>query len=211
MRSVARSCSSGTPSTRDTAPPTPTGSSTRSTPTRTRACSRCAPARWTTTPGGLPPTAHEDLSKTYGVHKGGPYRYFVNSRITTSYLSLNTIGGPLRKVANRKAINWAIDRPALLRVAGKFAGARTDQILPPNLRGFKQVDLYPLKGANPTRGEAALGRRQLEPDNPVLDDANECRPCPGAPVQPDAGRFRGDPEAAAVCGRDQDGGHQVTG
>ena len=107
--------------------------------------------------GGLPPTAHEDLSKTYGVHKGGPYRYFVNSRITTSYLSLNTIGGPLRKVANRKAINWAIDRPALLRVAGKFAGARTDQILPPNLRGFKQVDLYPLKGANPTRAKRLSG------------------------------------------------------
>jgi peptide/nickel transport system substrate-binding protein len=104
--------------------------------------------------GGLPPTAHDDLSRTYGVHKGGPYRYFVNSVISTTYLSLNTIGGALGKVSNRKAVNYAIDRPALLRVAGKFAGARTDQILPPNIRGFKQADLYPIKGANPTKAKS---------------------------------------------------------
>ena len=107
--------------------------------------------------GGLPPTAHDDLSKTYGVHKGGPYRYFVNSVVSTTYLALNTIGGPLGKLSNRKAVNYAIDRPALLRVAGKFAGARTDQILPPNMRGFKQADIYPLKGANPTRAKALSG------------------------------------------------------
>ncbi len=107
--------------------------------------------------GGLPPTAHDGLSKEYGVHKGGPYRYFVNSVVSTTYLALNTIGGPLGKVANRKAVNIAIDRPALLRVAGKFAGARTDQILPPNMRGFKQADIYPLKGANPTRAKQVSG------------------------------------------------------
>ena len=71
--------------------------------------------------------------------------------------SLNTIGGPLGKLSNRKAVNFAIDRPALLRVAGKFAGARTDQILPPNMRGFKQADIYPLKGANPTRAKQVSG------------------------------------------------------
>ena len=107
--------------------------------------------------GGLPPTAHDDLSKTYGVHKGGAYRYFVNSVISTTYLSLNTIGGPLGKLSNRKAVNVAIDRPALLRVAGKFAGARTDQILPPNMRGFKNANIYPLKGANPTLAKQLSG------------------------------------------------------
>ncbi len=107
--------------------------------------------------GGVPPTAHDGLSKEFGVKKGGNGRYFVNSSIITSYLALNTIGGPLGKVSNRKAVNIAIDRPALLRVAGKFAGARTDQILPPNLRGFKQADIYPLKGANPTRAKQVSG------------------------------------------------------
>jgi peptide/nickel transport system substrate-binding protein len=104
--------------------------------------------------GGVPATSIDSLSKEFGVHKGGPYRFFVNSVISTTYLSLNTIGGPLNKVNNRKAVNFAIDRPALLRVAGKFAGARTDQILPPNIRGFKQADIYPIKGANPTRAKA---------------------------------------------------------
>jgi peptide/nickel transport system substrate-binding protein len=107
--------------------------------------------------GGLPPTAHDSLSREYGVKKGGNGRYFVNSVISTTYLSLNTIGGPLGKVSNRKAVNYAIDRPALLRVAGKFAGARTDQILPPNIRGFRQADIYPLKGANPTRAKQISG------------------------------------------------------
>ncbi|HXH89550.1 MAG TPA: ABC transporter substrate-binding protein [Gaiellaceae bacterium] len=107
--------------------------------------------------GGLPPTAHDALSKEFGVKKGGPGRYYVNSVISTTYLAMNTIGGPLGKVGNRKAVNFAIDRPALLRVAGKFAGARTDQILPPNMRGFKQADIYPLKGANPARAKQASG------------------------------------------------------
>ena len=106
---------------------------------------------------GLPPTAHDSLSREYGVKKGGNGRYFVNSVISTTYLSLNTIGGPLGKLSNRKAVNIAIDRPALLRVAGKFAGARTDQILPPNIRGFKQADIYPLKGANPTLAKRVSG------------------------------------------------------
>ena len=101
--------------------------------------------------GGLPPTAHDDLSTQYGVHKGGNFRYFVNTGINTLYLALNTSRPALGKVSLRKAVNTAIDRPAMLRVAGKFAGRRTDQILPPNMQGFRDANLYPLKGANPTR------------------------------------------------------------
>ena len=101
---------------------------------------------------GLPPTAHDDISREFGVRKGGNGRYFVNTGINTTYLALNTSRPALRKVNLRKAINHAIDRPALLRVAGKFAGKRTDQILPPNMQGFREASLYPIKGANPTRG-----------------------------------------------------------
>ena len=39
-------------------------------------------------------------------------------------------------------------------MAGKYAGKRTDQILPPNMQGFRDVALYPIKGANPVRGRA---------------------------------------------------------
>ena len=103
---------------------------------------------------GLPPTAHDDLSRQYGVKKGGDGRYFVNTGINTTYLALNTSRPALGKVNLRKAINHAIDRPAMLRVAGKYAGKRTDQILPPNMQGFRDANLYPIKGANPARGRA---------------------------------------------------------
>ena len=42
----------------------------------------------------------------------------------------------------------------MLRVAGKYAGKRTDQILPPNMQGFRDAELYPIKGANPSAGRA---------------------------------------------------------
>jgi ABC-type transport system substrate-binding protein len=101
---------------------------------------------------GLPPTAHDDISRQFGVKKGGTGRYFVNTGINTTYLALNTSRPALGKVNLRKAINHAIDRPALLRVAGKYAGKRTDQILPPNMQGYREASLYPIKGANPSRG-----------------------------------------------------------
>jgi ABC-type transport system substrate-binding protein len=109
---------------------------------------------------GLPPTAHDDISRQFGVRKTGNGRYFVNTGINTTYLALNTSRPALRKVNLRKAINWAIDRPALLRVAGKYAGKRTDQILPPNLLGFQEANIYPIKGANVARGrQLAAGAR----------------------------------------------------
>ena len=36
---------------------------------------------------GLPPTAHDDLSRQFGVKKGGDGRYFVNTGINTDYLA----------------------------------------------------------------------------------------------------------------------------
>jgi len=103
--------------------------------------------------GGLPPTAHDDLAKQFGVKKGGNGRYFVNTGVNTLYLALNTSRTAFGKVNLRKAVNHAIDRPAMLRVAGKFGGRRTDQILPPNLRGYREASLYPLKGADPTKAK----------------------------------------------------------
>jgi len=103
---------------------------------------------------GLPPTVHDELSRQHGVRKGGNGRYFVNTGINTTYLALNASRPALGKVNLRKAINHAIDRPSLLRVAGKYAGKRTDQILPPNMQGFRDAALYPIKGANPVRGRA---------------------------------------------------------
>ena len=54
-------------------------------------------------------------------------------------------------VKARKAVNYAVDRPAMLRTRGKFGGKRTDQILPPQLPGFVPAKIYPLTGAQPAK------------------------------------------------------------
>ena len=106
---------------------------------------------------GVPPTAHADLAQQYGVKKGGAGRYFVNSYMGVGYVALNTSRAPFSRVNIRKAANFAIDRPAMVRVSGKFYGKRTDQILPPSLQGYREANLYPIKGADPARARQLSG------------------------------------------------------
>ena len=89
--------------------------------------------------GGLPATAHAGLAQQYGVHKSGNFRYFVNGGLNVDYIALNTSRNAFKSVGMRKAANYAIDRPAMVRVRGAFAGRRDDQILPPGLAGYKDV------------------------------------------------------------------------
>jgi peptide/nickel transport system substrate-binding protein len=103
---------------------------------------------------GLPPTAHADLAKQYGINKT---QYFVNPLVETDYVALNTSRPAFASATMRKAANFAIDRPAMLRVRGAFAGKRTDQILPPGLGGYRDEALYPMKGANYTKAKALAG------------------------------------------------------
>jgi len=105
--------------------------------------------------GGLPPTAHQELFNAYGVNKS---RYFVNPGVNVFYAALNTSAGrPFANVNLRKAVNYAVDRPAWLRVGGLLAGKRTDQILPPSIRGFRDAKIYPIQGANPTKAKQLAG------------------------------------------------------
>jgi len=106
---------------------------------------------------GVPPTAHADLAQQYGVKKGGAGRYFVNSYMGVGYVALNTSRAPFSRVNIRKAANFAIDRPAMVRVSGKFYGKRTDQILPPSLQGYREATLYPIKGADPAKARQLSG------------------------------------------------------
>jgi len=109
--------------------------------------------------GGLPPTAHADLAKTYGVNKG---QYQVHQLVETDYVALNSSRPAFGTATMRKAANFAIDRPAMLRVRGAFAGKRTDQVLPPGMGGFQDVKAYPLKGAD--FDAALVGWNQDYPD-----------------------------------------------
>jgi ABC-type oligopeptide transport system substrate-binding subunit len=104
--------------------------------------------------GGLPSTAHADLAKSYGVNKG---QYQVHPLVETDYVALNTSRPTFASTKLRKAANFAIDRPAMLRVRGAFAGKRTDQILPPGMGGFKDAKIYPIKGADYKKAKSLAG------------------------------------------------------
>ena len=158
---------------------------------------------------GLPPSSHDDLAKSFGVRKSGNGRYFVNPRVGVQYLALNTNRPALSKLAARKAVNFAIDRPALVRVGGKFAAKRTDQILAPGMHGFRDATLYPLKGADPAAARKALGGR-ANGEFVVLYSSSGAlgRPRAGAPLQPEPGRLGRQAEAAAVCGHAEDSRHE---
>ena len=104
--------------------------------------------------GGLPPTAHQELFNKYGVNKS---RYFVNPGPNVTYLALNTSRPAFKNANVRKAVNYAIDRPAILRVGGLLAGKRTDQILPPSIQGFRDAKLYPIQGADPNKAKQVSG------------------------------------------------------
>ena len=106
--------------------------------------------------GGLPPTAHAGLAADFGTNKG---QYQVHPLVETDYVALNTSRPAFGSAAVRKAANFAIDRPAMLRVRGAFAGKRTDQVLPPGMGGFKNASIYPLAGANYAKAKALAGSK----------------------------------------------------
>ena len=103
---------------------------------------------------GLPPTAHDELGKEFGVNKG---RYFVGPQTCVFYTALNTSRAPFNNLAARKAANWAIDRPALVRLSGKYAGKRHDQILVPGVPGYKEYKLYAIKGSDIAKAKQVGG------------------------------------------------------
>jgi len=105
--------------------------------------------------GGLPPTAHAGLAADFGTNKG---QYQVHPLVETDYIALNTASGRTFSSLNlRKAANNAIDRPAMLRVRGAYAGKRTDQVLPPGMGGFRDEKIYPIAGSNYTKAKQLAG------------------------------------------------------
>jgi peptide/nickel transport system substrate-binding protein len=95
---------------------------------------------------GIPPAAYAEVAQKYGINKG---QFWVKPQLGVSYLSMNHDREIFKNnVPLMKAINYAIDRRALLAQSGFLAGKRTDQILPPGMAGFQNADLYPTKAPN---------------------------------------------------------------
>ena len=98
--------------------------------------------------GDLPPAAHAELGRRYGVKKQSPGRYFANPAPTILYLAMNHDrrlfgGGGNGNVRLKKAVNYAVDRQAVLAQGGAYAGVTNDQYMPPTMRGFRNLAIYP--------------------------------------------------------------------
>lgn len=99
------------------------------------------------------------LARRYGVNKT---QFFVVSTPGVRMFALNA-SRPLFKanVKLRQALNFAVDRRALTRELGAYAGTPTDQYLPSTMPGYVSARIYPLTGPDLKKARAlANGNRR---------------------------------------------------
>jgi peptide/nickel transport system substrate-binding protein len=100
----------------------------------------------------FPPAQAKELADQYGINK---QRFFVKSQTTLWYLAMNNSRGIFQNNVNlRKAVSHAIDRRFMVAQHGYLAGQRTDQFLPYSMPGFKNFNIYSLKGPNYNRAKS---------------------------------------------------------
>lgn len=106
------------------------------------------------------------LVAKYGVNKS---ELWVKPGLTLRMLAFNSSRPLFRNNPElRQAINFALDRKALLVTGGGTIGGRpTDQYLPYGIPGFSDSDIYPLEGADVTRAKS-LADRSLRSGKAVM-------------------------------------------
>ncbi len=108
------------------------------------------------------------LVAKYGVNRG---RLFVKPGLQLRAYVLNTSRPLFRdNLALRQAVNFAVDRTALVRAGGGgslLSGRPTDQYLPPSMPGFRDAHIYPLAAPDLPRARA-LARGHLRSAKAVL-------------------------------------------
>jgi ABC-type transport system substrate-binding protein len=119
--------------------------------------------------GWVPATDYADrvteLTRKYGVNKS---RLFAVPVPFLRMFALNTARPLFRDNTKlRQAVNFAVDRRALLRERGVLAGTPTDQYLPPGMPGFRDERIYPLKAPDLRRARA-LARGSLRTGKAIL-------------------------------------------
>jgi YVTN family beta-propeller protein len=118
--------------------------------------------------GDLPSTAGPALAAKYGPRsraaKSGHQQYFVNTVLGARWLHMNMSRPLFASLAMRKAVNYAIDRSAIVAEDRKFfvgnpfnVGDPTAEVLSPVTTGAKRFDLYPLH-ADLRRARQLVGR-----------------------------------------------------
>ncbi len=106
------------------------------------------------------------LVDKYGINKS---QFFVKPGLTLRIFAFNSSRPLFRDNPElRQAVNFALDRKALQASGGgPFAGALTDQYLPPSVPGFRDANIYPLERADLERARE-LARGNLRDGKAVL-------------------------------------------
>ena len=117
----------------------------------------------------LPRDAGPRLESAYGpdseAAKAGRQQYFINEANGVRLLHMNTSRPLFSDVRLRRAVNYAIDRPALVAQGRRFAeinpfnaGTPTDDYLPPFAPGAVDLHLYPVDGPDLRQAKRIAGR-----------------------------------------------------
>ena len=116
----------------------------------------------------LPREAGPRLEAAYGPGsdpaKAGRQQYFISRASGARYLHMNASRPLFADVRLRRAVNFAIDRPALAAQGRRAAevnpfnaGAPTDDYLPPSAAGAVDFQLYPVNGPDLQRARRIAG------------------------------------------------------
>jgi YVTN family beta-propeller protein len=123
---------------------------------------------------GVDPDDAARLEARYGpgspAAQNGRRRYFVNKQLAIRLIVLNTHRPLFRDVRLRQAINYAIDRRRLNAIVGDMLSS--DQYLPLDMPGFKDVDIYPF-----TPNVAAARRLAGEKRRTAILYTHTCSKC----------------------------------
>jgi ABC-type transport system substrate-binding protein len=117
----------------------------------------------------IPRGANPRLESEYGpgskAAKAGRQQYFIGEPNAARYLHMNASRPLFSDVRLRRAVNYAIDRRALVAQGRRFlgsgpfnAGKPTDDYLPPSIAGATDFRLYPVNRPDLRRAKRIAGR-----------------------------------------------------
>ena len=102
----------------------------------------------------LPRDTVGELGREFGLQG----RFRVRPVSCVSYIAMNSLSPLFRDNPQlRRAVNYAIDRQAIVALSGPYAWIPTDQYLPAGFPGFADIDAYPFGGDLDRARELAAG------------------------------------------------------
>ena len=104
----------------------------------------------------------QELERRYGpasaAARTGHQRYFINPALDLEYFVFNTARPLFASARLRRAVNYAINRRALVQHHFLFNGAlATDHYLVPGIPGSRPVNVYPLGGPDVAKARQLAG------------------------------------------------------